>query len=891
MLLCLRWLAFTLAILSPIWTACGQISKGQRILIERGLQVQGMVTRDDVFHLSTYSNANYTSINWLWTANPSLMGNAPGFPWSRWVNNESLMPPQTGEAPYMSQLVSLQLGDEWHLNDPTLRTRAVDWFNAVRTNFPNTILYMNNWGSQVGDAELADFTSRARPDMLCFDTYPWKSDYTTRVPRGGPPTSWYGDLRRYREHARASNLPLGCYVQTFHAVQDYDQTVYRDPSSSELRLNHFGALAFNAKVLIDFTYNTGASSLFTTPGGDSNPTPLFAEKADAARRAGNLGKALVQLKPVTNAVSPYTTSIMFIRGRNSSGTLNPVPNSFIADSEDATTTEWLVNRNDPYLRGWAVTNIGTRNNGQLGDVIVSWFIPLDETLDGFAHSNQVYMMVVNGLTDPAGTAVDCRQEIRLNFAFTNGITALEMIDPLTGLLQTNTLPVVNSRHQLVLSLNGGDAALFKFANGAPFVGVSVVDTNDPALLVASSASWRYWDNVPPPPVNWNATNFNDGAWRTGAAQLGFGDGDESTIISANRSRITTYFRRAFNVADPYAWSGLRIELLRDDGAVAYLNGTEVLRSNMPQGPIDPTTQAQTDALAGDERTNYYAAPVDATLLRRGTNVIAVEVHQFGTNSDDLSFALRLTGTNPAPSSLVAAGSAWRYLDTGVAPAAAWTNATFNDAVWKTGAAQLGYGDGDETTIVGFGPDANNKHITTWFRRAFTVDDPGAIRYASLRVIRDDGVIVYLNGVEVFRTNMPAGPINATTRAPVAIGGADESAWLARAINPALLRIGTNIIAAEIHQSTNNSSDISFDLELLAYTESSLPRVDVSLGTDTVAFNWPNWAAGYRLMTAPNVLTTAVWSAVAGTPLLSNGQWTLTTPVVPNGRRFFRLQKQ
>src|SRR2546426_725864 len=65
-----------------------QINKGSLILIDRGLQVQGMVTKDDVFHLSTYSNANYTSIHWLWDSNPSLMGAVPGFPWSRWAGDE-----------------------------------------------------------------------------------------------------------------------------------------------------------------------------------------------------------------------------------------------------------------------------------------------------------------------------------------------------------------------------------------------------------------------------------------------------------------------------------------------------------------------------------------------------------------------------------------------------------------------------------------------------------------------------------------------------------------------------------------------------------------------------------------------------------------------------------
>ena len=466
------WCAFLLA--SGV-TAAAELSKGQLILIKRGLQIQGLVTRDDVFHLNTYSNANYTSIQWLWDSNPSQMGAAPGFPWSRWVSDPTNMPPVGSESSYMSQLISLQLGDELNLNDATIRTRAVDWLNAVRGNFPNTILYMNNFGGQVGDSQLADFIMRAKPDMLCFDAYPWRSDYTTRASLPGPPTSWYGDLRRYREHARDGNVPLGTYVQTFHAVQDYDQTVYRDPSPSELRLNHFGALAFNAKALIDFTYNTGASSLFTSPGGDSNPTPLLAEKTDIALRARNFGKALVRLGPIADATRQYTTSMMFLRGKRPDGTPTPVPIGFIADPQAPNDyTDWVADRNDPYLRGWTVTNkAGVKNAGRSGDVIISWFKPLDESFDGPTYSNQVYFMIVNGLTDPTGSAADCLQEIRLNFAFPVAITSVDMLDPTTGQVQTQTLPAVSSRRQLVLNLNGGDAALFKPSTGAPFVGYIV----------------------------------------------------------------------------------------------------------------------------------------------------------------------------------------------------------------------------------------------------------------------------------------------------------------------------------------------------------------------------------------------------------------------------------
>jgi hypothetical protein len=80
--------------------------------------------------------------------------------------------PLGDESAYLSQLVNLQLADEWNLNDDATRTRAVNWFNAVRGDWPNTILSANNWGGQISDGTLIDFVSRAQPDMICFDTYP-----------------------------------------------------------------------------------------------------------------------------------------------------------------------------------------------------------------------------------------------------------------------------------------------------------------------------------------------------------------------------------------------------------------------------------------------------------------------------------------------------------------------------------------------------------------------------------------------------------------------------------------------------------------------------------------------------------------------------------------------
>jgi hypothetical protein len=544
-----------------------QISKANQILINRGLQIEGLVATYDGFHLSTYSNANYTAVIWLWDAprsydGMSVLGPAPGFPWARWVNNEADMPPLGGESAYLSQLVNLQLADEWNLNDDAIRTRAVNWFNAVRTNWPNTILSANNWGGQISDGNLIDFVTRAQPDMICFDAYPWKSVYDTSAPGhigppiGGPPTTWYSHLRTYRDISRAFNIPFGSYVQTFHAVEEYHPfNVYRNPSASELRLNHFGALAFNSKLLIDFVYNNGSSSLFNPPGGDSNPNALYHEKADCALRARNFGKALVRLKPIAETAPGWTTSVMFVRGKDPSGNLNPIPINFYAGpSGTNTNTYWLADQNDPYLRGWVVTNTGTKNNGQPGDVIIAWFKPLDESFDGPAYTNEVYFMVVNGLTDTNGAAADCSQEIKLNFLDT--FTHVEMLNPLTGLAQPQAVPIVSTRRQLALKLNGGDAALFKIADGAGFVGapftgppVIVRQPTSRTNLVGTIATLSVAaDGTPPLSYQWrkNGANLSNdnrifGATTTSLmlSNIAFSDAGSYDVVVTGTATVTS----------------------------------------------------------------------------------------------------------------------------------------------------------------------------------------------------------------------------------------------------------------------------------------------------------------------------------------------------------------
>lgn len=166
--------------------------------------------------------------------------------------------------------------------------------------------------------------------------------------------------------------------------------------------------------------------------------------------------------------------------------------------------------------------------------------------------------------------------------------------------------------------------------------------------------------------------------------------------------------------------------------------------------------------------------------------------------------------------LVRTGSVWRYFDQGQDLGTAWRDPGYDDRQWQSGPAQLGYGDGDERTVVGFGGQAANKYLTTYFRSSFNLTNAAAVGKLTVRVLRDDGAVVYLNGSEAFRTGMPDGDIGFGTAANITVSGADEtSVFYDKDLDPALLREGLNVVAVEVHQVRADSSDISFDLNLIA----------------------------------------------------------------------------
>jgi hypothetical protein len=218
--------------------------------------------------------------------------------------------------------------------------------------------------------------------------------------------------------------------------------------------------------------------------------------------------------------------------------------------------------------------------------------------------------------------------------------------------------------------------------------------------------------------------------------------------------------------------------------------------------------------------------------------------------------------------LVTAGASWKYLANGSSPAIAWRGLGFDDGAWAQGPAQLGYGDGDEATLIPCGPSAptctSANFITSYFRAAFTVNVLASIPQLQLALLRDDGAVVYLNGVEVARSNLPAGAIGAATLASTAVSGSGETSFLDFPLPPDVLVAGANVLAVEVHQSAATSSDVSFDasLRVTAATPLALARAPyLQMATPTgVVVRWRTSAPSTtraRWGLAPGALTNTI----------------------------------
>ncbi len=354
--------------------------------------------------------------------------------------------------------------------------------------------------------------------------------------------------------------------------------------------------------------------------------------------------------------------------------------------------------------------------------------------------------------------------------------------------------------------------------------VTTLKASDPAngtAIVNTNGTFTYT-----PALNFNGTDSftytaTDGTGTSAPATVSFTVTPVNDAPAGVADSYSTVEEQAVTVSAPGV---LANDADVDGNAITASVTTQPARGTVSMNPNGGFTYTPNANFSGTESFTYrvsdgtlQSTPVTVTMTVTNTPDAPIAV----ADSYNTGTGAVLTVSSPtAPPSVAetliangAAGAVWKYLDNGSNQGTAWIEPAFNDAAWSSGPGELGYGDGDEMTTVLFGPDANAKFITTYFRHTFQVTDPASLSGYNISVKRDDGIAVYLNGVEVARDLLVA---DASFDA-LASNAIDDGANFSRLTlqgNPVLVS-GPNTVAVEIHQSSANSTDISMALTFTA----------------------------------------------------------------------------
>ena len=442
---------------------------------------------------------------------------------------------------------------------------------------------------------------------------------------------------------------------------------------------------------------------------------------------------------------------------------------------------------------------------------------------------------------------------------------------------------------ITLTLSDGAASAVR-----TFVFRSIFQTpvnTTPVSILRHGSQWTYWIDGTEQP-DWTSPTFDDSRWRDGVAPLGYGSLGQTTTIAATPLRVTTYFRRKFTTpADAAALGPITLKLARDDGAVVFLNGRQIHRSNMPENKDGPLILADAEQTGADQTA--WRSIVLTDPLPEGENTIAVEVHQAAmpasAATSDLYFDLALEA-EPAPAALVNKFilspqlSAWRYHDGPTAPTETWAMPTYADDEWLSGPAPLGFGTGLNNTAVNGGP-VGARYPVVCFRRTFDVADPAAFQSLHLMVQHDDGIRVFLNGTRLMTANVhPDADLG--TFAWREIPAAEHETWRHTLHSADRLVPGTNLLAVELHQFSATGSDLHFDLELIGTAPPGMPELKLDRQPDGT---WlAHWSAAYPGWNIERTSTLNGWLSQQPRAILRGARFEL--PEADAARQFYRLRK-
>ena len=163
-----------------------------------------------------------------------------------------------------------------------------------------------------------------------------------------------------------------------------------------------------------------------------------------------------------------------------------------------------------------------------------------------------------------------------------------------------------------------------------------------ALLLDDETDWSYLLSGDAAPEGWTEAGFDDENWETGHGAIGWGYPDIDTPVDDERADlpVTTYYRHTVNIEDVDELTSLDLTARADDGVVIYLNGEEIVRSNLEDGEVLPTTLAAEDlTLSPGEDDQNLIVEIPGDALEEGENTLAVEVHSHTPSATSHSFAI------------------------------------------------------------------------------------------------------------------------------------------------------------------------------------------------------------------------------------------------------------
>ena len=278
-------------------------------------------------------------------------------------------------------------------------------------------------------------------------------------------------------------------------------------------------------------------------------------------------------------------------------------------------------------------------------------------------------------------------------------------------------------------------------------------------------------------------------------------------------------------------------------------------------------------------------PLGSHSLQAGVSVVPGET----STGDNTNVVAVVVASSLTTNALVAKTSVWKYLDKGLdITGAPWLTPDYYDGFWDSGAAPLGYGLTNIATTIGYGGVSTNRVITTYFRREFTMDFvPMSV---TGRMMRTHGAVLYLNGTEIARQNMPAGTVVNADLASETVTGSNATNYFVFTIPPGILLTGRNLLTAELHLASPTNTTAGFAVELTSVNPTIPPTYTVApsaLTPDGAAQSGDASGVSVTLSNTGNTTSSClvlIKDSVTGAILASQ----LVGPLVPGEARVARL---